>query len=115
MGAKNSYEAISLAARKALIELKARPPQQIKRQAGREEKMNLAEKVVLTMFVIGVALSGLTLSGCASQKNKNSETVSLQDKNAAATIDRREARGILTSTEAAMEKDSLERDHLLKF
>jgi hypothetical protein len=66
-------------------------------------------------LILGVALSGLTLSGCAWKKNKSPETVSLQDKNAAATIDRREARGILTSTEAAMQKDSLERDHLLKF
>jgi len=115
MGAKNSYEAISVAARRALVELKARPPRQVKRQTGREEKMSSVEKVVLTMLILGVALSGLALSGCASQKNKNPETVSLQDKNAAATIDRREARGILTSTEATMQKDSLERDHLLKF
>jgi len=77
--------------------------------------MSSVEKVVLTMLILGVALSGLALSGCASQKNKNPETVSLQDKNAVATIDRREARGILTSTEAAMQKDSLERDHILKF
>ena len=77
--------------------------------------MSSVEKVVLTMLVLGVALSGLALSGCVSQKNKAQETVSLQDKNAAATIDRREARGILTSTEAAMQKDSLERDHILKF
>ena len=67
------------------------------------------------MLLLGVAVSGLTLSGCASQKNKAPETVSLQDKSAAAAIDRREARGRLTSTEAAIEKDSLERDHLLKF
>jgi long-chain acyl-CoA synthetase len=115
MGAKNSYEAIGMAARRALMELKARPPRQVNRHAGREEKMSLVEKVVLTMFVLGVAVSGLTLSGCASQKNKNPETLSRQDKDSAATIDRGEARGRLTSTEAAMEKDSLERDHILKF
>jgi len=115
MGAKNSYEAIGLAARKALVELKARPPRQVKRQAGREEKVSLAEKVVLTMVVLGITVSGFAFSGCASQKNKNPETVSLQNKNAAATIDRREAGGILTSTEASIEKDSLERDHILKF
>ncbi len=77
--------------------------------------MRSVEKVVLKLFILGVALSGLALSGCASQKNKNPETVSPQDKSAVATIDRREARGILTSTEATLQKDSLERDHLLKF
>jgi hypothetical protein len=77
--------------------------------------MNSLAKAAFVMVALGAIILGFTLSGCASQKNKAPETVSLQDKNAAATIDRREARGILTSTEAAMEKDSLERDHLLKF
>ena len=77
--------------------------------------MSSIEKAVLGRVILGAVFLGLTLSGCSSLKNKNPETVSRQEKDSAATIDRKEARGRLTSTEAAMEKDSVERDHLIKF
>ena len=65
--------------------------------------------------MLGVFVSGFTLEGCFSLKNKNPETLSRQDKDSAATIDRQEASGDSTSTGAAIEKDSLKRDHILKF
>ncbi len=77
--------------------------------------MKSLKNAALVMLMLGVVVSGFAISGCSHRKNTNSESVSLQDKNAAATIDRREARGRLTSTEAEMEKDSLGRDHLLQF
>ena len=77
--------------------------------------MHLLKKAVLAIVIFGIVVSGAMLSGCAYFKSKNPETVSLQAKNAAATIDRQEARGRLTSTEAANAKDSLARDHLLQF
>lgn len=77
--------------------------------------MRALKKAMLTMFVLGVAISGLTLLGCSHLKNKNPEALSRQDRDSAATIERQEASGDSTSTEAAMEKDSLARDHLLQF
>ena len=77
--------------------------------------MKSIEKAVFATAILGVIVSGFTLSGCSSLKNKNPEAISRQEKDSAATIDRKEARGRLTSTEAAIEKDSVERDHLLKF
>ena len=77
--------------------------------------MNSLEKKVLRGVILGGVVSGLFFSGCTSLKNKNPEIVSRQEKDSAATIDRKEARGRLTSTEAAIEKDSVERDHLIKF
>lgn len=77
--------------------------------------MSSIEKAALTMFMLGVAVLGLTLSGCSSLKNKNPETLSRQDRDAVAAIERQKASGDSTVTEAAMEKDSLARDHILKF
>ena len=66
-------------------------------------------------MMMGVVILGLILSGCAGLKNENSQTVSQQDKDSVATIERQEAGGGLTSAEAAMEKDSLKQDPILKF
>lgn len=77
--------------------------------------MNSLDKVDLAVLLVGVLVAGVMLSGCVSQKNKNPETVSRQDKDSAATIDRQEASGDSSATEAAIQRDSLERDHLLKF
>jgi hypothetical protein len=77
--------------------------------------MNLFEKAAFKIFLVGALVSGLALPGCSYLKNKNPETLSRQDKDSASDIDRQEASGDLTSTEASMEKDSLKRDHILKF
>jgi len=76
--------------------------------------MDLLGKVAFTMVMPGVVL-GLAVSGCASLKNKNPETLSRQDKDSVAAIEQQKASGDSTSTEAAMEKDSVARDHILKF
>jgi hypothetical protein len=75
--------------------------------------MNSLAKAAFVMVALGVVVLELTHSESSYRKNKNPETVSLQDKNAAVTIDPREARGRLISTKSAMEKNSLEREHLL--
>ena len=67
------------------------------------------------MVALGAVVLGLTLSGCAHFKNKNPEILSRQDKDSVAAIERQKASGDLTSTEAALEKDSVRRDHILKF
>jgi outer membrane murein-binding lipoprotein Lpp len=77
--------------------------------------MNSLAKAAFVMVALGVVVSGLTLSGCSHFKNKNSEILSRQDKDSVAAIERQKANGDLTSTEAALEKDSVRRDHILKF
>ena len=77
--------------------------------------MNPLEKTAFAMVTLGVVVLGLTLSGCSHFKNKNTGTVSRQDKDSVAAIEQQKASGDSTSTEAAMEKDSVARDHILKF
>lgn len=76
--------------------------------------MNSFKNTAFAMLALG-AVPGLMFSGCSSLPNKSPETVSSQARNAAATIDRQEARDRLTPIEAATAKDSLARDHLLQF
>ena len=77
--------------------------------------MNSFEKTALTMLMLVVVVSGLILSGCSYLKNKKTDTVSRQEKDSVATIEHQEASGESTHTEAAIEKDSLAREHILKF
>jgi hypothetical protein len=77
--------------------------------------MNPLERVASVMVVLGVVVLGHALSGCSHFKNKDPEALSRQDKDSVAAIERQKASGDSTSTEAAMEKDSLARDHLLQF
>lgn len=77
--------------------------------------MNSLEKATFVMVALSAVVLGFTLSGCSHFKNKNPETLSRQDKDSVAAIERQKASGDLTSTEAALEKDSVRRDHILKF
>ncbi len=77
--------------------------------------MNSLEKAAFVMVALGVVVFGFTLSGCTHFKNKNPEILSRQDKDSVAAIERKKANGDLTSTEVALEKDSVRRDHLLQF
>jgi len=77
--------------------------------------MKSLEKAVVAMLLLGGVVSGLMLPGCASQRNRSQETLSKQDKDLVAAIESQKARGDLTPTEAALEKDSVKRDHLLRF
>jgi outer membrane murein-binding lipoprotein Lpp len=77
--------------------------------------MNSMRKITLAMLMLGVVAAGLILSGCSSLKHKSPETLSRQDRDSAAVIERQEANGDSTSTEAAIEKDSLKRNHLIQF
>jgi len=77
--------------------------------------MKSYEKAGLKIVIQVLFVSGLILSGCSHLKNKGPETLSPQEKDSATTIERQEANGDLTSTEAAMEKDSLKREHLIQF
>ena len=74
--------------------------------------MHSLKKVALIIVILGVIVSGFTFSGCFYAKNKNPETTSRQDKDSVATIEHQEASGDLTSTEAALEKDSVRRSSL---
>jgi hypothetical protein len=77
--------------------------------------MNSLAKAAFVMVALSVVGLGFTLSGCSHFKNKNPEILSRQDKDSVAAIERQKANGDLTSTEAALEKDSVRRDHILKF
>lgn len=77
--------------------------------------MNSLEKTVVIVLMLGIAFLGLTLSGGSYLKNKNPEPVSQQDRRSVAAIEREENSGNLTSTEAAIEKDSATRAHSIKF
>jgi len=69
-------------------------------------------KSFIGIVALIIILSG---SGCAYLKNDKSETLSRQDKASASVIDGQETNGKLTSTEAAIEKDSLDNAHSIKF
>lgn len=74
------------------------------------------EKAKFIKWMLGIVFLGLMLSGCFSLQNRDTPPpLNRQDKNAVAALERQEASGQLTSTESAMEKDSLTHAHGIKF
>lgn len=63
----------------------------------------------------GVALGLMLLAGCVLLESKKSDSLNQQERSSVAAIERREAAGAITGTEAAVEKNAVTNNHVLSF